>query len=305
MGGTAGRRRCLGVSADDRRLAVVTNPSSAGGRSLKLMPEVKAQLESLGLPHRFVETRDIGHAAEAAGEAAAAGEVVVAMGGDGVVGALAGAVRDKGRLAVLPAGRGNDFARELAIPPDMVGACRVIAEGQERRLDLAEVNGRPFVCIASTGFDSEANRIANQARLIRGNLVYLYAALRALAAWKPARFTVRMDDREEAFAGYTVAVANTRFYGGGMRVAPCAKPDDGMFDVVFVERNSKLRFLANLPKVFSGKHVEVDGVRSFRGREVQIEADRAFDVYADGEALTELPANVRVLPGLLRVIVPR
>jgi YegS/Rv2252/BmrU family lipid kinase len=289
----------------DRKLALVANPAAAGGRPFRLMPQVRAELDSLALPHRVIEARDMEHAVSAAAEAASAGELVVAMGGDGLVGALAGAVRGKGPVGVIPAGRGNDFARELGIPVEIEAACRVLAEGEERAIDLGLANERPFVCIASTGFDSDANRIANDARLIKGNLVYLYGALRALWAWRPTRFTVCLDGDERRFEGYTVAVANTRFYGGGMRVAPSAKPADGQLDVVLVEQNSKFRFLANLPKVFSGSHIDVEGVRSFRAREVEISADRAFDVYADGDRITSLPATVRVEPGVLRVIAPR
>ena len=289
---------------DDRRLALLLNPTAAGGRALRLLPAVRERLQARGLEHHVVQTRDIEHAAEAAHAAVEAGEVVVAMGGDGLVGTIAGAIRKDGTLAVLPAGRGNDFARELGIPQDVSAACDLLAAGRVRELDLGEVNGRPFACIASAGFDSDANRIANEARLIRGNLVYLYAALRALAAWRPARFTVTLDGEERVFTGYTIVVANSRYYGGGMCVAPDAKLTDGMLEVVFIGNTSKPRFLANLPKVFSGKHVDVDSVETYRAREVRVSADRPFDVYADGDHLTQLPATVRVIPGAMRVIVP-
>jgi YegS/Rv2252/BmrU family lipid kinase len=290
--------------SEDRRLALVMNPAAAGGKARALLPQVDAELGALGLPYRVVETRDIEHASQAASEAAAAGETVVAFGGDGLVGALAGALHGNGLLGVLPGGRGNDFARELSIPSDLAGACRVLAQGVERTLDLGEANGRPFACIASTGYDSDANRIANEAKLVRGNLVYAYAALRALIAWRPARFTVRLDGSEQSFTGYTVAAANTRFYGGGMEVAPGANPADGLLDVVMVEDTTKLRYLRNLPKVFSAKHVELEGVKVARASEVEISADRPFDVYADGEVVATLPATVRVLPQALRVIAP-
>jgi YegS/Rv2252/BmrU family lipid kinase len=290
---------------DDRRFALIMNPAAAGGRALRLLPEVKEELSSLGLPHRVVETRDIGHASDLAREASTAGEVVVAMGGDGLVGALAGAIGREGTLGIVPAGRGNDFARELSIPKDARAACGVLALGTVRELDLGEANDRPFVGIASVGFDSEANRLANEARLIKGNLVYLYAALRALAAWRPVRFTVTLDGGERSFEGYTVVAANSRFYGGGMRVAPDAKLTDGLLEVVLIGDDSKLRFLANLPKVFSGKHIDLDGVETYQAREVEIRASRPFDVYADGDVLTELPATVRVIPGAMRVIAPR
>jgi YegS/Rv2252/BmrU family lipid kinase len=286
-----------------RRLVLILNPSAAGGRAARLLPEARREIEALGLPCRVVETRDMEHAAQAALEVAE-DEIVVAMGGDGLVGALAATVRGRVPLGVLPAGRGNDFARELGIPFDIPGASRVLAEGVERSLDLGEANGRPFICIASAGFDSEANRIANEARFVKGNLVYAYAAIRALILWRRAHFSLKLDGIEHELDGYTVVAANSRFYGGGMQVAPGADPTDGVLEVVLIGQTSKLRFLANLPKVFKAKHVELDGVEVFHAREVEIAADRSFDVYADGEVLTSLPATVRLIPNAVRVIAP-
>jgi YegS/Rv2252/BmrU family lipid kinase len=181
----------------------------------------------------------------------------------------------------------------------------VLLDGSERALDLGEANGRAFACIASVGYDSDANRIANEARFIRGNLVYLWAGIRALASWKPARFAVKLDGREVEFEGYTVGVCNTAYYGGGMKAAPDADPADGLFDVLFLKRTSKLRFLARvLPKVFSGTHVELEEIEVHRASEVEILANRPFDVYADGDPITTLPATMRLAPGALRVIAP-
>ena len=291
--------------SDERRFAILMNPASAGGKPLSLLPEVKRALDAAGAAHRVVETRDLPHATHTARAAAEQGEVVVALGGDGLVGSLAGALRGSGALGVLPGGRGNDFARALGIPQDIPGACRVLLEGVRKALDLGEANGKAFACIASTGYDSDANRIANEARLVRGNLVYAYAAIRALAAWRPARFTVRLDGREHRFEGYTVAAANTGYYGGGMHMAPSADPSDGLLEVVLVEQVSKRRFVANLPKVFKGTHVEQETVSVHRAQEVEITADRPFDVYADGELITSLPATVRLVRGGLSVIAPR
>ena len=290
--------------SERRRFAVVMNPSSAGGKPLRLLAGVRAALTAGGAEVDVIQTQDIPHAAEAALAAAGRGETVVALGGDGLVGALAGALKDAAPLGILPGGRGNDFARALGIPQEIDGACRALLEGTERRLDLGEANGRAFACIASTGYDSDANRAANDARVIRGNLVYAWGAIRALVPWKPARFEVTLDGRELGFEGYTVAVANSPYYGGGMKVAPAADPADGLLDVIFVKRTSKLRFLANLPKVFAGTHVDLDEIEAHRAREVVMRADRPFDVYADGDPITTLPTTVRVIPGALRVIAP-
>ena len=289
---------------DDRRFAILMNPTAAGGKPLRLLPEVQRELHTADAPHRVIQTRDLAHATHAARDAADKGEIVVALGGDGLVGTLAGALHGSAALGVLPGGRGNDFARAIGIPQDIAGACKVLLEGVRKALDLGEANGKSFACIASMGYDSEANRIANEARLVRGNLVYAYAAIRALMAWRPARFNVRLDGREHRFEGYTVAAANTSYYGGGMQMAPGADPSDGLLEVVFVEQVSKRRFLANLPKVFKGEHVEEDTVSVHRAREVEIAADRPFDVYADGEPITTLPATVRLVRGGLSVIAP-
>jgi YegS/Rv2252/BmrU family lipid kinase len=292
--------------ADQRRHLLLVNPSSGGGGAAKKLPEVERELAANGVGFRTVETRSLEHGIEEAIRAGEAGEVPVVMSGDGLVGQVGGALAESDTpLGIIPGGRGNDFARVLDIPTDAAGAARVLAEGHERRIDVGEVNGKRFLCIASCGFDSEANRRANETKLIRGNLVYAYAALRTLATWKPANFTVTIDDGEPVHnRGYSVSVANSRAFGGGMFIAPDAELDDGVYDVVLSGATGKLRFLANLPKVFKGTHVEEDEVRVLRGSKVEVSADRPFPVYADGEHLSDLPASLRILPGALRVIAP-
>jgi YegS/Rv2252/BmrU family lipid kinase len=289
-----------------RSFALLVNPASAGGKALAALPAVTAELDRLGAPHREVETRSVEHAAEIAAGAAEAGEVVAALGGDGLVRPVAGALRGRETaLAILPAGRGNDLARVLGIPAEPSAAARVAVQGRERRVDVAEVNGVPFVGIASLGFDSEANRIANESRLVRGKPVYVYASLRALAAWKPAAFTVTVDGERHELTGYSVAVGNSRGYGGGMLLLPHAELDDGQLDVLMIADHPKWRFLLDLPKVFRGTHLASHNARLTRGSVVQVDADRPFDVYADGDPVGHTPATMRVRRQVLKVIVPR
>jgi len=192
----------------------------------------------------------------------------------------------------------------LGIPTEPAAAARIAVEGRERMIDVARVDGRPFLGIASFGIDSDANRIANDARLVGGNVVYLYAALRALLSWRPAHFTVTVDGEREEITGYSVAMANSRAYGGGMYIAPEAELDDGDLDVVTLAGSSKLRCLRLLPKVFKGTHVRSPDVHVRRGSVVEVAADRPFEVYADGDPVGALPATVSVESRCLRVIVP-
>jgi YegS/Rv2252/BmrU family lipid kinase len=289
------------------KVCLVVNPSAGGGRAGRALPGVEGELDRRGIEHRVERTRSLEHAGELAVAATAAGEVTATLGGDGLISAVAGALKhSNGVLGVLPGGRGNDFARVLGIPLDPVEACAVIAANVVRELDLGVVGDRTFISIASCGFDSDANRIANETKLVRGNLVYAYGALRALAGWRPARFEVTLDGREpRTLRGYTVAVANSGAYGGGMLMAPSASLEDGTLDVVMVEHVSKLRFLRLLPTVFKGEHVRQRSVHVSRAREVVVAADRPFTMYADGDPIAELPATVGVLPGAVKVIVPQ
>jgi YegS/Rv2252/BmrU family lipid kinase len=297
-------------------ICLIVNPAAGGGKAGRLAPEVERKLSELGLPVRRVDTRDLDHARRLGIEAAAAGETVVALSGDGMVGVLADAMRavPGAVLGVLPGGRGNDLVRVLGIDEDAVAACTTIADGVPRSMDLGEVTaesagatGQAFVGIASVGFDSDANRIANEAPAWLGGLVYAYGALRALLSWSPARFEIELDPPGErhVFSAYSIGAANSKAYGGGMRAAPDAMLDDGLLEVVVLESVGKLRFLTRIfPKVFSGAHVHEPCVSVFRAREISISADRPFTMYADGDPIGELPVRVRALQGAVTVITP-
>lgn len=289
-----------------RELALIVNPSAAGGRPSRRLAAVRSALYAHGLEHHVAWTRSLDHARELAHAAAAAAEVAVAFGGDGLAAAVAGALKHTDAvMGVLPGGRGNDLARVLGIPLDPVPACQVLASGVPRELDLGTIGDRTFVGIASCGFDSVANRIANETRLVHGNLVYAYGALRALATWRPANFTLTVDGGERLdLTGFTVAAANSKAYGGGMFLAPDASLEDGLLDVVMISDMPKLSALRLLPQVFSGGHVRHPRVRVVRTREIEISASRRFELYADGDPVAELPVTVRALPRAVRVLVP-
>ena len=286
-------------------LTLLVNPHSAHGRTLKLLPKVEQELDTRRIPFRVERTRGLEDGVERALRAVESAEVPVVISGDGLLGAIGGAMAGSDTpLGIVPGGRGNDLARVLGIPDDPAAAVAVIAAGESRRIDVGEANGKRFLGIVSIGFDSEANRIANETSFLRGNLVYAYAALRTLLTWKPGRFTVRAGEERVRFTGYSVAVANNRAFGGGMLIAPDAELDDGEFDIVTVGEVGKLRFVSNLPKVFKGTHVDEDEVRVFRAAQLELTASRPFPVFADGEHLTDLPASLRVLPRALSVLVP-
>jgi YegS/Rv2252/BmrU family lipid kinase len=286
-------------------LALLVNPASAGGKTLKLLPAVEQALDARRVVFRVQRTKDLEHGTEQALRAIEAGELPVVMSGDGLVGAVGGAMAGmETPLGIIPGGRGNDLARVLDIPNEPEAAVATLFSGHSRRIDVGEANGKRFLGIVSVGFDSECNRRANEVKLIRSNLVYVYSLFRTLVGWKPARFTVRVDDERTRFTGYSVSVANNSTYGGGMRIAPGADLEDGLFDVIAIGEVGKLRYLSSLPKVFKGTHVDSDEVRVFRAPHLELSASKPFPVYADGEHLTDLPASLRILPRALNVLTP-
>jgi len=290
----------------DGPLCLIVNPRAGAGRALRLLPGVEAALRAQGRPFRVERTTSMEHARELARAARDAGELVAAMGGDGLTGAVAGELRGgAGVLVVLPGGRGNDFARKLGIPHDPVAACEVLERGAERRIDLAEAGAATYLGILSAGIDSDVNRIANETRLPLGTLVYVYGVLRAVVSWREARWELTLDGERRAFAGYSVAVANSGVFGGCMYLAPAASLDDWLLDVVLIGAHNRRAYLRGLPRVFRGTHVDDPALRIVRAREVTFAADRPFTAYADGDPIAELPVTVRVLPGALRVVAPR
>lgn len=296
-----------------RPVALLVNPSAGGGRALKALPAVEAELTRLRVPFRVARTESIRHAIELAAAAAEAGEVAVPLSGDGLVGAVATALRGRegAVMGILPGGRGNDFARVLGIGRDPVAACANLAAGVPTPVDVGEVvsdgtNGAPrtFVGIASVGFDSVANKLANEAPSFLGPMVYAYAAIRAMGSFRPATFDVTVGRDRRTFQGWSVAAANGSAYGGGMYAAPEARLDDGALDVVMFSPRSRLDFLSCMRDVFKGTHLKREAISMLRGGEVRIAADRPFTVYADGDPIGELPVTVRAVPGAIQVLLP-
>jgi YegS/Rv2252/BmrU family lipid kinase len=307
----------------NRPLCLIVNPAAGNGRALSLLPHARAVLEGSDADHRVVESASLAHAEDLAAAAADRGEVVVAVGGDGMVGALAGVASGAGAwYGIVPAGRGNDLAGVLGIPADPAAAARVLLSGQPRQIDLIGVSapGHAEAVVAGSvyaGLPALAGEVANATRLLPGSLVYPLAALRVLAGWRPARFTLQVGgpagdaERNHEFDGYAVVIANSPRFGAGMQIAPPALIDDGLLDLVFLEHAPKLTFVRALLMVKDGKHVDLPSVTLHRGADVRLTMSRDLPAAADGESLASaspLPAGtelrIRALPSALTVMVP-
>jgi len=283
------------------------------------VPEVAARLAADGVEAERHETRSLEDARLAACQAATSFDAVVAVGGDGTVGACAAGLADaspgrpggsggspgvRAALGVVPAGGGNDAARSLGLPAgDPLAAAGMLTRLHRRPADLASVAGRAYLNVAGAGFDSEVNRIANQRLGWAGNRPrYVGAVLAELVVGRTAQFRLSLDGQATELRGWLVAVANGPSYGGGMLVAPQASLADGLLEVVVISGIGKLEFLRTFPKVFSGRHVEHPAVAVHRAARVELDADRPLAVYADGEPAGTLPATFEVRRAAITVL---
>lgn len=288
-----------------RQFTAVVNPTAGGAA---ILHRVAPLLRAAGAGLETEAGRGLAHAGELARRAGERGRVVLAVGGDGIAGAVGGALSGTGTvLGLVPAGRGNDFARALDLPAAPAELARLLLDGVPRPVDTVELvsaaHDRAVVLGGVyAGVDALANRYANRSRLLRGTASYYAGALRAVAGWRPAGYRVTVDGEEHLCRGYTVVAANSGYYGSGRRIAPGARVDDGLLDVVLIRHAPRRLFFALMRELDAGTHVHRPEVRVLRGREIRIEADRPLPYGADGEVGAALPVTAKVLPGALRVL---
>lgn len=286
----------------------IVNPAAGRGRTRKLIPELERAAQANGIELHV--SPEPGAPAKLALAATDEGRDLVACGGDGLVTEVAGVAADTGaRLAVVPTGAGNDFARVLGYDTKHpLRAFDAIRSGTDQVVDLGRVNGRWYTCVTCTGFDSEANRWANTVQRLSGTTLYVAAVLRTLAVYKPHPFRVTVDGEQHEFSAWLVAVGNGPAYGGGLNVTPSARLDDGVLDVTVVTSElSRMQFLMNFPKVFKGTHVAHPDVHIFRGTRIELESlddSVPMEIYADGERVGPLPGVMEAIPDALNVRVP-
>ncbi|MDN4611378.1 diacylglycerol/lipid kinase family protein [Arthrobacter burdickii] len=283
---------------------LLVSPTAGRGRARRLAPRTAEALRRAGFTVSTVMTGSLREATERA-RTAAPGSVVAALGGDGFLGAVAAGARDSGAVLLpLAGGRANDAVRRLGLPLNPVRAVRALPRYEVTAIDLGQVNGRPYLGVAHVGFDALANEYGNATRVALGPFVYLYGGLKAFRAWRGVTFTLSVDGTERVFPGWFVAVGNGGQYGGGLRICPRAKVDDGLLDVVSLGRSSFLTVVATFLLSYRGRHLGRRGIAAARGSSVRITADEPLNVYADGELVGPLPAAMTIAPRALKVLMP-
>ena len=244
-----------------------------------------------------------GQLAEAARDADA---LLVVVGGDGTVNEVVnGIAGTSAEIAVLPSGTGQDFGRTYGIPARFDDAVAVALQGATRTVDLGRVGSRYFANVGSVGMSGAVAERANRtSKALGGRVTFFYVLTRVFLAWQNTEVTVTLDDGERRGRMHDVIVANGVWHGGGMKLAPDARPDDGLFDVVLIGDVSKADFATTAPRLYKGGHVSHPKVEVVRSARVRVDGVDPLPIEVDGEQLGTTPATFEVVPGALRVRVP-
>jgi len=289
------------------KILVVTNPVAGGGKTLRFLPKIKRWLSGSVHEFLFEITESAAEMRSRILNASAQGiDAILLSGGDGTVHQALPAIAETDLpFGFLPCGRGNDFARNIGLTMDLKNNCSLLSDPSFQKLDLPSVNQVPFVSIAYVGFDAEVNHLANRQKgYFDGTLGYIVCVLKALRNFKP--FNVEMTIDDEAWRGRVmmVSVANAPFYGGGMKIAPDAKMNDGVLNICIVKEISKLELLQQFPKVFQGTHISHPRIMMKTGQRIKIRSEEQREIFADGEYAGSLPAECTIGDQTVRILSP-
>jgi diacylglycerol kinase (ATP) len=310
---------------------VIINPESAGGATRDAWPRIASELSTYFGSFTPKFTTRTGEGIELAAIAARKGtKLIIACGGDGTISEVANgilSVDSDSELGILPSGTGGDFRRTLNIPNRVAGAARILRDGQTRQIDVGKItftkdDGEPesryFLGVASFGLSADIIARVKEGgpdwlpskgpKWLTGRLSFAIAMLQTAAKKSATRVVVQLDD--DPARHMTVAnlcVANARYFGGGMKIAPNAKLADGKFDVVSVGDLGAARILANAPRLYAGAHLSMAEVGHALAVKVSAQSagDQTIEVEADGEIPGHLPATFQILPKALRVRCPK
>lgn len=289
-------------------IELILNPSASHGRSKLALAQVVPELTARGIPYHVSETTSPGHATQLAADAIARGVSGIAvLGGDGMLSEVCQAMRGTDvTLYFVPCGTGNDFIRVLNLPKDPLAALKLQLDSPKRRIDCGTMNEYTFLNVGGSGFDIEVLEQTERFKhKMRGLIPYLLGLLVGLKNFRPFDAEITLDGVKQHRSFTIVSIANGQYIGGGMRVAPKAICDDGMFDVMLVDALRKWQFYLYVPLFIPGLHTRLSIVRRVRAKEVTIKSTDAFTVQLDGELRPVTKACFKCHPGSIQIACPK
>jgi diacylglycerol kinase (ATP) len=290
------------------RIIILLNPTAKRGKARRLLERALKVFRQQNVHFDVRESRSSEHLMELAREACEEKpDLIVSAGGDGTHHyVINGLLKSEVPLGLLPLGTGNDFARGVGMPMDLHAAAAALLNGRVQEIDLARVGAAFYACIAGVGFDSTVTHYANErAQWLSGSLAYTWSLLCCMPEYRPQQLEVIADN--ESYSGEVLfaVVGNNPSYGGGIRLAPRAKLDDGMLDVCIIPYLSRLELLRWVPRAYRGEHLHHPRIKYFQARKITLRSTSRMELFADGEYIQEIPVTIEVVARALRVIAPK
>lgn len=293
------------------RVTMLTNPASGHGSAPHAAERAVAQFHRRGVDVVAIAGTDAEHARKLVEGALERGmDALVVAGGDGIISlALQVIAQTDIPLGIIPAGTGNDHAREFGIPTkNPEAAADVVVDGTAKTIDLGRIRAADgiakwFGTVMAAGFDSLVTDRTNRMRWPHGRMRYNLAMVAEMSKLRLLPFRLSFDGEEVTTELTLAAFGNTRSYGGGMRICPNADPTDGLLDVTMIASASRTRLIRLFPTVFKGTHVDLDEVRTRRAKTITVDSP-GINAYADGEYMCPLPVEVSAVPGALKILTP-
>ncbi len=289
------------------KVSVIVNSKAGKGRTYQKWPQIEEALNKTGWDIFPVFTNAKGHAGFLAQQAAHDRmDKIIVVGGDGSLNEVINGLGNTDiELGLIPTGTGNDFARSLGLSMDPLQAVIQLFSGQVRYIDLGQVNEKYFINACGIGIDAEVARHANNSpTFMSGHGAYLFGILKVLITLKPFPISLDLDGRIINKEVLLVAVGNSRYVGGGIKINPRAELDDGQLDICVVESLSRFQFVSNFPSVYQGKHLNHPKVTSYKAKNIGIYGNINIATHIDGEQNKHLPLKFSVLSQAIPIIMP-
>ncbi len=286
-------------------MKIVANPKAGHGKGARAIKELHLLLGAQKIKYEIFETQYPGHATELAQRLAEKGtHRIIILGGDGTISEVVNTtINSEVELGVISVGTGNDLARSLGLPYNKPGkALEVIFTGKPTKVDVGWEEDRCFISTLGLGFPAIIAQKVNKMKYLKGSPAFFIAAYKTISHLHPIPVRITLDDETLNVNCTSILIQNTRFCGGGLLVAPAARTDDGLFDVVVVNDIGKVDLMMNFPKIYSGRHLKHPKFSLYRSQSVRIDTPINLSKMFDGDIYGQTPVNAKVLRGAATII---
>lgn len=269
------------------RILFIINPVAGGGKTKNIIPLIEEEMDKYKRDYDMILTKEPKEAIDLAAKNSELYDIIVAVGGDGTINEVSKGLlkAGKGTLGIIPGGTGNDMIKSLGIPSNSIEALEVLNKGFKKEIDIGKIDDCSFLNISSVGFDGEVMLNHDKFRkVIKGKASYIIAIIYTLLSYKKKKIRIDVDGKVLHQIIILLAVGNGKYYGGGLKILPMAKIDDGYFHICVISGLSTLKTLFLFPSIFKGNHLKYKKyVKVYKGKSIEIKSEEYLYINIDGE----------------------